>query len=77
MRDVRRQGRQGGVVGIYEVMRMNARLRAMVGSGARAEEIHAVAVEQGMIDLKRYAALLLTSGLATVEDVMSVVSVEA
>jgi type IV pilus assembly protein PilB len=66
-----------GRVGIYEVMRMNARLRTMVGSGARAEEIHAVAVEQGMIDLKGYAALLLTSGLATVEDVMSVVSVEA
>ena len=56
---------------------MNARLRTMVGEGARAEEIHAAAVEQGMIDLKRYAALLLTGGLATVEDVMSVVSVEA
>ena len=66
-----------GRVGIYEVMRMNARLRSMVGAGARAEEIHAVAVEQGMIDLKRYAALLLTSGMATIEDVMSVVSVEA
>lgn len=66
-----------GRVGIYEVMRMNARLRAMVGAGAHAEEIHAAAVEQGMIDLKRYAALLLTGGLATVEDVMSVVSVEA
>lgn len=58
-------------------MRLNARLRAMVGAGARAEEIHAVAVEQGMIDLKGYAALLLTNGLATVEDVMSVVSVDA
>jgi type IV pilus assembly protein PilB len=66
-----------GRIGIYEVMRMNARLRTMIGAGARAEEIHAAAVEQGMIDLKRYAALLLTGGLATVEDVMSVVSVEA
>ncbi|HJU44147.1 MAG TPA: ATPase, T2SS/T4P/T4SS family [Vicinamibacterales bacterium] len=66
-----------GRVGIYEVMRMNAQLRSMVGAGARAEEIHAAALEQGMIDLKRYAALLLTQGLATVEDVMSVVSVEA
>ena len=66
-----------GRVGIYEVMRMNARLRTMVGNGARAEEIHAAAVEQGMVDLKRYSALLLTNGLATVEDVMSVVSVEA
>ncbi|MDP2053884.1 MAG: ATPase, T2SS/T4P/T4SS family [Acidobacteriota bacterium] len=66
-----------GRIGIYEVMRMNAPLRAMVGAGARAEELHAAAVEQGMIDLKRYATLLLTTGLATVEDVMSVVSVEA
>jgi type IV pilus assembly protein PilB len=66
-----------GRIGIYEVMRMNARLRTMVGAGARAEEIHAAAVEQGMIDLRRYAGLLLTAGLATVEDVMSVVSVEA
>lgn len=66
-----------GRIGIYEVMRMNAQLRAMVGAGARAEELHAAAVEQGMIDLKRYATLLLTTGLATVEDVMSVVSVEA
>ena len=65
-----------GRVGVYEVLRLNARLRAMVGEGARAEEIHAAAVEQGMLDLKHYAALLLTSGLVTVEDVMSVVSVE-
>jgi type IV pilus assembly protein PilB len=66
-----------GRVGIYEVMRMNPLLRAMVGAGLRAEEIHAAAVEQGMIDLRRYAALLLTQGLASVADVMSVVSVEA
>jgi hypothetical protein len=49
----------------------------MVGEGARAEEIHAAALEHGMIDLKGYAALILLEGLATVEDVMSVVSVEA
>jgi len=66
-----------GRVGIYEVMRMTASLRSMVGQGVRAEELHAAAVEQGMIDLKHYAAWLLTQGLATVEDVMSVVSVEA
>jgi type IV pilus assembly protein PilB len=66
-----------GRVGIYEVMRMTAPLRAMVGQGVRAEELHAAAVERGMIDLKHYASWLLTQGLATVEDVMSVVSVEA
>lgn len=48
-----------------------------VGEGARAEEIHAAALEQGMIDLRRYAALLLVEGLARVEDVYERVSVEA
>ena len=54
-----------GRIGIYEVMRMTPSLRAMVGRGARAEEIHAAALEQGMIDLKGYAALLLLDGQTT------------
>ena len=66
-----------GRVGIYEVMRMTPALRAMVGRAARAEEIHAAALEQGMIDLKGYAALLLLAGQTTVEEVTSVVSIEA
>jgi type IV pilus assembly protein PilB len=66
-----------GRIGIYEVMRMTPALRAMAGRGARAEEIHAAALEQGMIDLKGYAALLLLEGQTTVEEVTSVVSVEA
>jgi type IV pilus assembly protein PilB len=65
-----------GRIGIYEVMRMTPSLRAMVGTGSRAEEIHAAALEQGMVDLRRYAARLLTAGLTTVEEVTSVVSVE-
>ena len=65
-----------GRIGIYEVLKMNAALREMVGRGARAEEIHAAALDAGLIDLKRYAALLLVEGLTTVEEVMSVVSVE-
>ncbi|HEY3043611.1 MAG TPA: ATPase, T2SS/T4P/T4SS family [Vicinamibacterales bacterium] len=66
-----------GRIGIYEVMKMNAELRQMVGRGALAEDIHAAALNQGMIDLKRYAALLLTEGLTTVDEVTSVVSVES
>jgi type IV pilus assembly protein PilB len=66
-----------GRVGIYEVMRMTPTLREMVGRGARAEEIHAAALGQGMIDLKRYAALLLAEGQTTVEEVTSVVSIES
>jgi type IV pilus assembly protein PilB len=65
-----------GRVGIYEILKMNAGLREMVGRGARSEEIHAAALAAGMIDLKRYAALLLTEGLTTVEEVTSVVSME-
>jgi len=71
-------GGQGvkGRVGIYEVLKMSPEVRAMVARGARAEEIHATALARGMLDLKRYAALLLTEGLTTVEEVMSVVSME-
>jgi type II secretory ATPase GspE/PulE/Tfp pilus assembly ATPase PilB-like protein len=58
------------------VMKMTPRLRELVGSGARAEEIHAAAVEQGMIDLRHYASWLLTEGLSSVEEVTSVVSVD-
>jgi type IV pilus assembly protein PilB len=66
-----------GRIGIYEVMKMNGDLRELVGRGARAEEIHTAAVSRGMIDLKRYAAILLTEGLTTAEEVTSVVSIEA
>jgi type IV pilus assembly protein PilB len=65
-----------GRIGIYEVMKMSAELRQMVGRGALAEDIHAAALARGMIDLKRYAALLLTEGLTTVDEVTSVVSIE-
>jgi type II secretory ATPase GspE/PulE/Tfp pilus assembly ATPase PilB-like protein len=58
-------------------MRMTPALRAMVGRGARAEEAHASALGEGMIDLKGYAALLLLDGQTTVEEVTSVVSLDA
>ena len=65
-----------GRVGVYEVMKVTPRLRAMIGSAARSEDIHAAAIEEGMIDLKRYSAWLLTEGLTSVEEVTSVVSVD-
>jgi type IV pilus assembly protein PilB len=65
-----------GRVGVYEVMRVTPRLRAMIGSAARSEDIHAAAVEDGMIDLKHYSAWLLAEGLTSVEEVTSVVSVD-
>jgi type IV pilus assembly protein PilB len=65
-----------GRVGIYEVLKMNSELRAMVARGARTEEIHAAAVKNGMLDLKAYSCILLEQGLTSVEEVMSVVSVQ-
>jgi type IV pilus assembly protein PilB len=65
-----------GRVGIYEVMKMNAELRAMVSRGARAEEIHVAALNSGMIDLKKYSGILLLEGLTSVEEVLQVVSVQ-
>jgi type IV pilus assembly protein PilB len=65
-----------GRVGVYEVMKVTPRLRAMIGSASRSEDIHAAALEEGMIDLKRYSAWLLTEGLTSVEEVTSVVSVD-
>jgi type IV pilus assembly protein PilB len=65
-----------GRVGVYEVMKVTPRLRTLIGSAARSEDIHAAAVEDGMIDLKRYSAWLLTQGLTSVEEVTSVVSVD-
>jgi type IV pilus assembly protein PilB len=65
-----------GRIGIYEVLKMTTELRGLVSRAARAEDIHQAALAHGMLDLKRYSALLLTEGLTSVEEVMSVVSVE-
>ena len=65
-----------GRVGIYEVMNMTPELRQLVAKGGLTEEIHAKALALGMLDLKKYAAWLLTEGQTTVEEVLQVVSVQ-
>jgi type IV pilus assembly protein PilB len=65
-----------GRIGIYEVLKMNSEMRSLVARGARTEEIHAAAIKNGMIDLKSYACILLAEGKTSVEEVMSVVSVQ-
>jgi len=61
-------------VGIYEVMRLNSVLRQLIVKGIPAEELHAAAVAGGMIDVKRYAALVLAEGLTSTEEVTSVIA---
>jgi type IV pilus assembly protein PilB len=65
-----------GRIGIYEVMKMNSELRAMVARGALAEEVQTAAVRSGMLDLRKYASLLLLHGETNVKDVLQVVSVQ-
>ena len=65
-----------GRVGIYEVMKMNAELRAMTAKGANTEDVHSAALKAGMLDLKKYAAMLLVNGDTSVEEVLQVVSVQ-
>ena len=57
-------------------MKMNPELRTMVGKGAVSEEIHSAALRHGMLDLKKYAGLLLLNGDTSVEEVLQVVSVQ-
>jgi type II secretory ATPase GspE/PulE/Tfp pilus assembly ATPase PilB-like protein len=57
-------------------MKMNAELRSMVAKAALTEDIHNAALRIGMLDLKKYAALLLLNGDTSVEEVLQVVSVQ-
>jgi len=63
-----------GRVGIYEVMRLTPELRQLIVKRVPAEDLHAAAVAAGMIDLKRYAALMLAEGLTSIEEVTSVIA---
>ncbi len=65
-----------GRIGIYEVMKMNAELRSMIAKAALTEDIHATALKCGMLDLKKYSALLLLNGDTSVEEILQVVSVQ-
>ncbi len=65
-----------GRIGIYEVMKMNAELRALVAKGSSTDEMHNAALRNGMLDLKKYAGLLLLNGDTSVEEVLQVVSVQ-
>jgi type IV pilus assembly protein PilB len=65
-----------GRIGIYEVLKMNSELRQLVAKGAITEDIHRLALSEGMLDLKKYSALMLLQGETSVEEVLQVVSVQ-
>jgi len=55
-------------------MRLTPELRQLIVKRVPAEDPHAAAVAGGMIDLKRYAALILAEGLTSTEEVTSVIA---
>jgi type IV pilus assembly protein PilB len=65
-----------GRVGVYEVLRMNAELRKMVGSGGTAEALNEAAMGFGMKTLKDYSVWLLENGWTTMDEILQVVAVQ-
>src|SRR5260370_4211204 len=65
-----------GRIDINEGMKMNAELRRLVGRNALTEDVHLIVLAQGLLDLKKYSALLLLNGDTSVEEVLQVVSVQ-
>ena len=60
------RGRQG----VYEVMPLSPRLRDLILERASANEIKKLAIEEGMLTLRRDALQKLRRGLTTVEEVL-------
>jgi type IV pilus assembly protein PilB len=57
-------------IGIYEVMRVTARIRSLLISHAEADELRSVAIEEGMRPLIHGAGDLITRHMTTVDEVI-------
>jgi type IV pilus assembly protein PilB len=60
-----------GRVGIYELLLMSDDLKRAVANGARTDVIRDLALQNGMIDLKHYAMILMEQGLTSVDEVLT------
>jgi len=60
-----------GRVGIYELMLMNEDLKRAVANGATTDVIRDLAIQNGMVELKRYSMILMEQGLTSVEEVLT------
>jgi type II secretory ATPase GspE/PulE/Tfp pilus assembly ATPase PilB-like protein len=64
-----------GRTGVYELMVMNDRLRALVLAGSSADQIRAAAREDGMRTLRDDGVQKVMEGITTVEELLRVVFV--
>lgn len=63
-----------GRVGVYEIMVMNDRLAEAIMNGANSIELNKIAVEQGMMTLRRSALEKASLGLTSIAEVKRVTS---
>jgi type IV pilus assembly protein PilB len=59
-----------GRVGLFEVMDMTDRLREMVASAVTASELRRIAIEEGMVTLRRSGLMKVADGVTTFEEVV-------
>ncbi|MCX7710910.1 MAG: ATPase, T2SS/T4P/T4SS family [Clostridia bacterium] len=61
-----------GRVGIYEVMQVNKKLRALINKGCTEDELRDAAIEDGMITLRDNARKLVLDGITTLEEAVKI-----
>ena len=61
-----------GRTGVFEVMPLNNKIRALINEEASAEEIKREALSEGMVPLRDYAIKKMAMGLTTYEEVLRV-----
>ncbi len=59
-----------GRIGLFEVLEFDDDIREMILSGASALEIRRVAIEKGMITLRRSGLIKIMNGITTIEEVL-------
>ncbi len=61
-----------GRIGIYEIMPITSKLRQVISANKTADDIKAVAVEEGMSSLKHSASLYVKEGITAFSEMMKI-----
>ncbi|MCR9294685.1 MAG: GspE/PulE family protein [bacterium] len=62
-----------GQTGLFEVMTLDRKMKDMVSNQASATELHAAALEKGMLDFSKAALLKVAQGVTGAEEMMRVI----
>jgi type II secretory ATPase GspE/PulE/Tfp pilus assembly ATPase PilB-like protein len=62
-----------GQTGLFEVMTLDRKMKDMVANQSSAVELHAAALEKGMLDFSKAALLKVAQGLTGAEEMMRVI----